>query len=239
MFLPLQLAKQFSPKNVKFALGLLMAFSLPACGSAFFVDQGHVDDIDGVKFDITQPYLFVKKAFKLRGENLSVLQLETLRDAMPSIAVMTHQILGAENAQALADLERQGVRNLRQRLGLHPNTPLYVKTIQHWVVTTHTIEFTTDYFYSENRRPAVTFRDNYRFAKTDLGWQFSGHPLAQPEGVLICTHTPAGWMRCDQPASPSESLGPSAPSALKSVSVLAVPTAALSTSPAQNEAWRQ
>jgi hypothetical protein len=85
----------------------------------------------------------------------------------------------------------------------------------------------------------VTFRDNYRFAKTDLGWQFSGHPLAQPEGVLICTHTPAGWMRCDQPASPSESLGPSAPSALKSVSVLAVPTAALSTSPAQNEAWRQ
>ena len=192
------LTRRCGLENLKYIFGLLIAFALPACSSTFFVDQGHIDDINGVKFDIRPPYLFVKKAFKLRGENLSSEQLETLREAMPNIAFMTHQILSAENPKVVQDLERLRIRNIRQGLGLNHNTPLYVKTIQHWVVSAHAIEFTTDYFYSEHQRPAVTFRDNYRFAKTDAGWQFSGHPMAQPEGVLSCTQTPAGWMRCDK-----------------------------------------
>jgi hypothetical protein len=192
------LAARCSTDPLKFILGLAMALALPSCSSAFFVDQGHIDEINGVKFAIEPPFLFVKKAFKLRGENLSAAQLEILRLAMPHIALMTHQILSAENPNLIQDLDRLGVRNIRQLLHLNQSTPLYVKTIQHWMVNTHTIEFTTDYFYSENHMPALTFRDNYRFAQTDEGWQFSGHPQDLPEGFLTCAKTLAGWLRCEK-----------------------------------------
>ena len=179
-------------------LCLALVLTLPACSSAFFVDQGHIDEVDGVRFAIEPPYLFVKKAFKLRGENLSTSQLETLREALPHIAFFTHQIINAENPKHALDLQRQGVRSIRRFQHLNPNTPLYVKTLQHWQIHSHSIEFSTDYFYFENQSPAVTFRDNYQFVKTRTGWQFSGHPKGQADGVLTCTQTSAGWMRCEK-----------------------------------------
>ena len=198
MWPSVKFAAQCGSKKLRLLLCLVMALALPSCSSAYFVDQGHIDEINGVKFAIEPPFLFVKKAFKLRGENLSAAQLETLRQAMPHIALLTHQILSAENPEHTQDLEAQGVRNLRQLLHLNQSTPLYVKTIQHWAVTTHTIEFTIDYFYSEKHMPALTFRDKYRFAKTDEGWQFSGHPQDLPEGFLTCAKTLAGWVRCEK-----------------------------------------
>jgi len=197
MWTSLKLSAPSSTGKLKRFLCLITALALPSCSPAFFVDPGHIDEINGVRFDIQPPFLFVKKAFKLRGEKLSAAQLETLRQAMPDIALLTHQILSAETPQLIQDLERLGVRNLRQRLHLKQGTSLYVKTIQHWAVNTHTIEFTTDYFYSENKTPALTFRDNYRFAKTDRGWQFSGHPKDRPEGFLTCAKTQAGWVQCE------------------------------------------
>jgi len=39
--------------------------------SAFFVDKGHTETIDGIAFELVPPHLFIKKAFNLQAQNLT------------------------------------------------------------------------------------------------------------------------------------------------------------------------
>ena len=151
------------------------------------------------------PYLFIKKAFKLRGENLTSAQLRIIQEAMPAIAGMTHQILTrANNRQTEAqeheheqEHEQVKPRNIYQIQNIEGPTQLYIQTLKNWQVTETSIQFSSDYFYTPSRGPKVNFRDTYVFTKSHNGWQFSKHPRSAPDGVLKCIKTVEGWMRCD------------------------------------------
>jgi len=73
---------QYCFKTLSAFLSWLCLLFSCACSSEFFVDKGQRDLIKGVEFEITAPYLFEKKAFKLRGENLSTWQLQQIADAI-------------------------------------------------------------------------------------------------------------------------------------------------------------
>ncbi len=186
--------------TMQVVVGFLALF-LSGCASEFFVDEGHVDVVAGVAFKILPPHLFVKKAFKLRDENLDGAQLQTLRDAMPAIAAFTQQLLSTASASHMQASAEPEVRSIRRIQNLDVQTPLYVRTLKNWQVTEADIQFTTDYFYTQQGQPTVNFRDNYRFAKTRHGWQFAGHPSAIPDGVLACHKANSGWMQCDAEGS--------------------------------------
>lgn len=190
--------------KIGFVLAALLIFSInltSVWAGAFFVDKGHTDVVEGVAFELVPPYLFIKKAFKLRGENLTPAQLRIIQEAMPEIASMTHQILTRTNNRQTESQVHEQVqvkpRNIYQIQNIEDTTQLYIQTLKNWQVTETSIQFSSDYFYTPSRGLKVNFRDTYVFTKSHNGWQFLKHPRSAPDGVLKCTKTAEGWMRCD------------------------------------------
>ena len=175
-------------------------FPMTASGSKeFFVDQGHHDAVNGVLFAIIPPHLYIKKAFKLRDENLSSAQLQIIRDAMPEIAAMTHRVLNGQSSVNAFLPAAEQPRSIYRIQALQAPAQLYVKTLKNWKVSETAIQFTTDYFYSKNQQETLNFRDNYVFIKTASGWKFSNHATESPDGILHCSKTTEGWVRCELP----------------------------------------
>ncbi len=174
--------------------GLLLS---SGCSTEFWIDKGHADAIEGVVFEIKAPHLFEKKAFKLRGEHMSPWQLQQIANAMPSIAAFTNGLLENGIRPNGAMPIDANVRNIRQIQLLEHSTFLAVKTLQHWQVSEHQIQFTTDYFYTDHNGHFVYFRDNYVFQKTKDQWVFQQHARAQPEGLLGCQINTEGWRQCE------------------------------------------
>jgi hypothetical protein len=186
--------------KIGFVLAAVLIFSInltSVWAGAFFVDKGHTEVVEGVAFELVPPYLFIKKAFKLRGENLTPAQLRIIQEAMPAIAGMTHQILTRANNRQTEAQEQVQPRNIYQIQNLEGPTQLYIQTLKNWQVTETSIQFSSDYFYTPSRGLKVNFRDTYVFTKSHNAWQFSKHPRSAPEGVLKCTKTAEGWIRCD------------------------------------------
>ncbi len=186
--------------KIGFVLAAVLIFSInltSVWAGAFFVDKGHTEVVEGVAFELVPPYLFIKKAFKLRGENLTPAQLRIIQEAMPAIAGMTHQILTRTNNRQTEAQEQVQPRNIYQIQDLEGPTQLYIQTLKNWQVTETSIQFSSDYFYTPSRGLKVNFRDTYVFTKSHNAWQFSKHPRSAPEGVLKCTKTAEGWIRCD------------------------------------------
>jgi len=173
--------------------GLLLS---SGCSTEFWVDKGHLDVIDGVVFEIKPPHLYEKKAFKLRGEHLSPWELQQIANAMPSIAAFTTALLENGSRPHSAISPGAKVRSIRQIQHLEQRIFLAVKTIQHWQVSEHQIQFTTDYFYTDLNGQFVYFRDNYVFRKTNDQWAFQDHVHAEPEGLLRCETNTNGWRQC-------------------------------------------
>jgi hypothetical protein len=169
---------------------------MPGCHSAFFVDKGHIDVVNGVAFQIQPPLLFIKKAFHLRDQALSAAQLAQLSEAMPQIAAITDQVLGHARLRSHPEVSAKFLRSVRDILKLNEATPLYVKAIQNWQIQEATIEWTTDYFWTSEQGHYETFRDNYAIQRSADGWRFSGHPRISPEGRLTCTKEPSGRVQC-------------------------------------------
>ena len=175
---------------------LCLLFSA-GCSAEFLVDKGHIDAIKGVEFEIKAPYLYEKKAFNLRTENLSAWQLQQIADAMPMIAAFTNSVL-ANDTRPLALAKRNGkVRSVRLLLHIDQQTFLAVKTLQNWQVTEGQIQFTTDYFYTGSNGQFVYFRDNYVFQKHQQQWVFERHAHAQADGLLRCEKPQHGWRQCE------------------------------------------
>ena len=188
--------------KIGFVLAAVLIFSInltSVWAGAFFVDKGHTEVVEGVAFELVPPYLFIKKAFKLRGENLTPAQLRIIQEAMPAIAGMTHQILTRTNNRQTETQEQVQVkpRNIYQIQNIEGPTQLYIQTLKNWQVTETSIQFSSDYFYTPSRGLKVNFRDTYVFTKSHNVWQFSKHPRSAPDGVLKCTKTAEGLMRCD------------------------------------------
>ena len=203
-------------KNVSltaFFICLLTQATPSAMAASFFVDKGHTDVVEGVAFEIVSPHLFIKKAFKLRGENLTPSQLLLIREAMPSIASMTHKVLLRPTNKPAPFLENAEVtvkskmpegleaapqpRSIYQMQHIEGPTQLFIQTLKNWQVTDTSIQFSSDYFYTQAGAHTVNFRDTYMFTKTTGSWQFLKHPKRIPEGVLQCVKSASGWMRCD------------------------------------------
>lgn len=192
--------------KIGFVLAALLIFPInltSVWAGAFFVDKGQTDVVEGVEFELVPPYLFIKKAFKLRGENLTPAQLRIIQEAMPAIAGMTHQILTRTNNRQTEAREQEQEqeqvkpRNIYQIQNIEGPTQLYIQTLKNWQVTETSIQFSSDYFYTPSRGTKVNFRDTYVFTKSHNVWQFSKHPRSAPDGVLKCIKTVEGWMRCD------------------------------------------
>ena len=180
-------------KSLVFGLGLLFS---SGCSTEYFVDKGHVDGVGGISFEIKPPYLNEKKAFNLRGENLSPWQLQQISDAMPFIAAFTNAQLGNAISPALLPASETKVRNIRHIQNLNSDTFLAVKTIQNWQITAQHIQFNIDYFYTGQDGHFVYYRDNYVFETNKQKWVFEKHAKTEPEGVLVCEKSPQGWRVC-------------------------------------------
>ena len=188
-------------RSIKIGAAVLALFLLSiglssVWASAFFVDKGHTETIDGIAFEIVPPHLFIKKAFKLQDQNLTPAQLRTIREAMPAIASMTHQVLTRADIKS-AEVGQARPRNIYQIQNIESSTQLYIQTLKNWQVTETSIQFSSDYFYRPSRGHTVNFRDTYVFTKSQNRWQFLKHPQSEPDGVLKCNKTTEGWMRCD------------------------------------------
>ena len=176
-------------------LGFGLLFS-SGCATEYFVDKGHVDGVGGISFEIKPPYLNEKKAFNLRGENLSPWQLQQISDAMPFIAAFTNAQLGNGISPALLPASETKVRSIRDIENLNSDTFLAVKTIQNWQITAQQIQFNIDYFYTGQDGHFVYYRDNYVFKLKNQKWVFEKHAKTEPEGVLACEKSPHGWRVC-------------------------------------------
>ena len=176
-------------------LGFGLLFS-SGCATEYFVDKGHVDGVGGISFEIKPPYLNEKKAFNLRGENLSPWQLQQISDAMPFIAAFTNAQLGNGISTALLPASEIKVRSIRDIENLNSDTFLAVKTIQNWQITAQQIQFNIDYFYTGQDGHFVYYRDNYVFKLKNQKWVFEKHAKTEPEGVLACEKSPHGWRVC-------------------------------------------
>jgi hypothetical protein len=202
-------------------LGLMAAIVVMALrglsaanAGSFFVDKGHTDVVDGIAFEIVPPQLFIKKAFKLRDENLTPAQLLLIREAMPAIADMTQALLRRPSnsqpqlqspsylAQHLMAEQMPQPRNVYQLQNIASPIQLYIQSLKNWQVTDTSIQFSSDYFYSPTRGHVVNFRDSYVFTKSAHGWHFLHHPNSTPDGVLACKKTADAWMRCELPSKP-------------------------------------
>lgn len=193
---------------------LIFCGARTAHAASFFVDKGHTDVVDGVAFELVPPQLFIKKAFKLRDENLSPAQLRLIREAMPEIADMTQLLLRQPisqqaQLQSMPQRTQQRVaennlqpRSIYQAMNIVSPIQLYVQTLKNWQVTETAIQFSIDYFYSPTRGGVVNFRDSYVFTKSLGGWHFSSHPSSTPDGILECKKASDGWMRCELPVKP-------------------------------------
>lgn len=181
-------------ESLVFGLGLLFS---SGCSTEYFVDKGHVDGVGGISFEIKPPYLNEKKAFNLRGENLSPWQLQQISDAMPFIAAFTNAQLGNAISPALLPASETKVRNIRHIQNLNSDTFLAVKTIQNWHITAQHIQFNIDYFYTGQDGHFVYYRDNYVFKTNKQQWVFEKHAKTEPEGVLVCEKSPQGWRVCE------------------------------------------
>jgi hypothetical protein len=194
-------ARPVAYRSIKIGAAVLALFLLSiglssVWASAFFVDKGHTETIDGIAFEIVPPHLFIKKAFKLQDQNLTPAQLRTIREAMPAIARMTHQVLTRADIKS-AEVGQARPRNIYQIQNIESSTQLYIQTLKNWQVTETSIQFSSDYFYRPSRGHTVNFRDTYVFTKSQNKWQFLKHPQSEPDGVLKCNKTAEGWMRCD------------------------------------------
>ena len=176
-------------------LGFGLLFSA-GCSTEYFVDKGQVDGVGGISFEIKPPYLNEKKAFNLRGENLSPWQLQQISDAMPFIAAFTNAQLGNGISTALLPASEIKVRSIRDIENLNSDTFLAVKTIQNWQITAQQIQFNIDYFYTGQDGHFVYYRDNYVFKLKNQKWVFEKHAKTEPEGVLACEKSPHGWRVC-------------------------------------------
>ena len=176
-------------------LGFGLLFS-SGCSTEYFVDKGHVDWVGGISFDIKPPYLNEKKAFNLRGENLSPWQLQQISEAMPFIAAFTNAQLGNGIAPSLLPASETKLRSIREIQNLNIDTFLAVKTIQNWQITAHQIQFNIDYFYTGRDGYFVYYRDNYIFKTRNRMWAFEKHAKTEPEGVLVCKKSPNQWRLC-------------------------------------------
>ena len=176
-------------------LGLGLLFS-SGCSTEFFVDKGHVDELDGIPFEIKPPYLNEKKAFNLRGEKLSPADLQKISEAMPFIAAFTNAQLGNGISPALLPVSETKVRSIREIQKINSDTFLSVKTIQNWQITAQQIEFNIDYFYTGQDGQFVYYRDNYVFKPNKQKWVFEKHAKTEPEGILVCDKSPQGWRVC-------------------------------------------
>lgn len=181
-------------ESLVFGLGLLFS---SGCSTEYFVDKGHIDGVGGIFFEIKPPYLNEKKAFNLRGENLSPWQLQQISDAMPFIAAFTNAQLGNAISPALLPASETKVRNIRHIQNLNSDTFLTVKTIQNWHITAQHIQFNIDYFYTGQDGHFVYYRDNYVFKTNKQQWVFEKHAKTEPEGVLVCEKSPQGWRVCE------------------------------------------
>lgn len=175
------------------------------CSTEFFIDKGHLDAIGGVVFEIKAPNLNEKKAFKLRGEDLSPWQLQQIADAMPMIAALTNAVLANDTKSSSRIQTADKVRSIRQLQHLDQSIFLAVKTIQNWQVTEDQIQFTTDYFYTGADGHYVYFRDNYVFRKLNHQWVFEKHAQAKPDGLLRCEKTPENGVSACLSARPIQS----------------------------------
>jgi len=178
---------------------LVLGFGLlvsSGCSTEYFVDKGHVDWVGGISFDIKPPYLNEKKAFNLRGENLSPWQLQQISEAMPFIAAFTNAQLGNGIAPSLLPASGTKLRSIREIQNLNIDTFLAVKTIQNWQITAHQIQFNIDYFYTGRDGYFVYYRDNYIFKTRNRMWAFEKHAQTEPEGVLVCKKRPNEWRLC-------------------------------------------
>jgi len=186
--------------NLKLFGSLVLVFGwlfFSGCATDFFVDKGHVDGVSGISFEIKPPYLNEKKAFNLRGENLSPWQLQQISDAMPFIAAFTNEQLGNAISAAVLPAYETKVRNIRHIQNLNSDTFLAVKTIQNWQITAQHIQFNIDYFYTGQDGHFVFYRDNYIFKSNKQKWVFEKHAKTEPEGVLVCEKSPQGWRVCE------------------------------------------
>jgi hypothetical protein len=174
-------------------------FCLPGCHSEFFVDKGHIDHVAGVAFQIKPPHLFIKKAFHLRDQTLSPLQLEQLSEAMPEIAALTDQVLSPPWRPHRAEAHADNVRSVRAIAAIDDATPLSVRAIQNWQIQEGYIAWTTDYFWVNAQGHFENLRDNYAIRKNANTWYFAGHPRSAPEGKLSCRQDQQGWVKCVVP----------------------------------------
>lgn len=192
-------------QKIGFAAAVFLMFTHSislAMATSFFIDNGQTDVVDGISFEIVPPHLFIKKAFKLRDEHLTPAQLLIIREAMPAIASMTHQVLTRNMNTEAASQDLPQPRSLYQIQHMEGPAQLYIQTIKNWQVTETSIQFSSDYFYRQNRGQLVSFRDTYLFSKTKQAWQFLKHPHSKPDGVLLCAKSESGWMRCELPVKP-------------------------------------
>jgi hypothetical protein len=196
------------------SVAMFWCFMASAKAMSFFVDKGHTDLVQGVAFEIVPPQLFIKKAFKLRDENLTPAQLLLIREAMPAIADMTQTLLRRPSnsqsplqsqsylAQHLMAEQMPQPRNVYQLQNIASPIQLYIQSLKNWQVTDTSIQFSSDYFYSSTRGHVVNFRDSYVFTKSAHGWHFLHHPNSTPDGILACKKTADAWMRCELPSKP-------------------------------------
>jgi hypothetical protein len=184
------------------SVAMFWCFMAPAKAMSFFVDKGHTDVVEGVVFEIVPPQLFIKKAFKLRDENLSHAELRLIQEAMPAIAAMTQEILRRPSNLETDAPSVSKPRSIYKVQNIASPIQLYIQTLKNWQVTETSIQFSSDYFYSPTRGHVVNFRDSYVFTKAAQGWAFSNHPTPLPDGLLICKKTPDAWMRCELPPAP-------------------------------------
>ena len=180
-------------ESLVFGLGLLFS---SGCSTEYFVDKGHVDGVGGISFEIKPPYLNEKKAFNLRGENLSPAERQQISDAMPFIAAFTNAQLGNGISPAMLPASETKARSIRDSQNLNSDTFLAVKTIQNWQITAQQIQFNIDYFYTGQDGQFVYYRDNYVFKLINQKWMFEKHAKTEPEGVLVCEKSPQGWRVC-------------------------------------------
>lgn len=176
---------------------LLWGSITSALANSFFIDKGHTDVVNGIAFEIVQPHLFIKKAFHLREQNLTPLQLRAIRDAMPAIASMTQNVLNRSSEVTMEGGPLPKPRSIYEMQNIESPTQLFILALKNWQVTETSIQFSSDYFYSPHRGPMMNFRDSYVFTKTAQGWRFLKHPHSTPDGLLVCKKSADAWMRCE------------------------------------------
>jgi hypothetical protein len=123
-------------QNIGFAAAAFLMFTHSislAMATSFFIDNGQTDVVDGIPFEIVPPHLFIKKAFNLRDEQLTPAQLLIIREAMPAIASMTHQVLTRATNTEVAFQNLPQPRSIYQIQHIEGPAQLYIQTIKTYI----------------------------------------------------------------------------------------------------------